>query len=158
MTWLHLFSDCCTPLAQKVAADNLKITDFIISCSKHGLAEATLATLEKIGIDTGLQAIHPLTGKAVPIWIANFVLMEYGTGAIMCVPAHDQRDFEFAKKYDLSSQIVLDSDNWDYNKGASLKPGRLINSGEFTGLDNQQAFDAITKKLGSRAIRKINYR
>lgn len=146
------------PLAQLAATQHAKVADFISLCSRHGIAEATVATLEKNGIDSTLQVLHPLTGKLLPVWIANFVLMEYGTGAIMGVPAHDQRDFEFAQKYRLPLQIVLDSGDWDYTKGAFLQTARLINSGEFTGLDHPAACDAIAKKLAGHANLKINYR
>lgn len=146
------------PLAQQAAVHHSNIANFIKSCSKHGVAEATIATMEKQGIATGLHAIHPITGEKLPIWIANFVLIEYGTGAVMCVPAHDQRDFEFAQQYALPIKIVLKNDTWNYQQAAFIEKSTLINSEEFNGLDFKAAFDAIAKKLGSRATRKVNYR
>ncbi len=146
------------PLAQLAAEKNPAIAEFIASCSKHGVAEATIATLEKRGIATGLYVIDPLHGAKLPIWIANFVLMEYGTGAVIGVPAHDQRDFEFAQQYNLPLKIVLQSEGWDYTQKAFLEKTCLINSGEFDGLDFAASFDAIAKKLGSQATRKVNYR
>ncbi|HAI68755.1 MAG TPA: leucine--tRNA ligase, partial [Gammaproteobacteria bacterium] len=87
------------PLAQQAAVENQQLADFIKECAQTGTAEADLETMDKVGMDTGLKAIHPITGEALPVWVANFVLMSYGSGAVMSVPAHDQRDFEFAQKY-----------------------------------------------------------
>ena len=95
------------PLAKEAAETNTEIQEFIDSCQGIKMAEAELATMEKRGIDTGINAIHPITGKEIPIWIANFVLMQYGSGAVMSVPAHDQRDWEFAKKYNLPIKEVI---------------------------------------------------
>jgi len=138
------------PLASLIKKNNPTIEAFINECTRGSVAEADLATAEKIGIDSGLQAIHPITQKEVPIWIANYVLMNYGSGAVMAVPAHDERDFHFAKKYKLEIEQVIepiDSKIINLSEAAYIDHGRLINSGEFNGLEFQAAFDAIVKKL-----------
>ena len=151
------------PLALAAARNNTDLQNFIDECRKTGTSEAALETAEKRGMATGLSAIHPVTGKPVPIWVANFVLMGYGTGAVMSVPAHDQRDFEFAVKYDLPVQQVIkpaDNSDYDLSQAAFTDKGVLVNSGEFDGLDFQRAFDAIADKLATenKAQRKKNYR
>ena len=113
--------------------------------------------IEKEGFDTGRKAVNPFTGKPVPVWIANFVLAEYGTGAIMAVPAHDQRDLEFARKYDLSVTVVIQPDDAEQLSGetltaASAEPGRLVESGEFTGLSSAEAIVAMTAAAGNRGL------
>lgn len=151
------------PLAKEAAANNPELAAFIEECAKAGTAEADLATVDKKGMALGLNAIHPLTGKAVPVWAANFVLMEYGTGAVMSVPAHDQRDFEFAQQYDLPVHQVIAPANGEeivLNQEAFTEHGKLINSAEFDGLEFQAAFDGIAAKLielGKGEI-KVNYR
>ena len=95
------------PLAQKAAANNPELAAFIDECRNTKVAEAEMATMEKKGVDTGFKAVHPLTGEEIPVWAANFVLMEYGTGAVMAVPGHDQRDYEFATKYGLTIKPVI---------------------------------------------------
>jgi leucyl-tRNA synthetase len=120
-----------------------------------------MAAMEKSGVDTGLKAIHPLTGELVPVWAANFVLMDYGSGAVMSVPGHDQRDFEFAKKYGLAiKQVIAGSDSDDIEKAAITEKGTVINSGEFDGLNFDQAFTAISEKLIALGKGKVtvNYR
>jgi leucyl-tRNA synthetase len=146
------------PLAKKAAETNSELAKFLEACSQHGVAEATIATLEKEGMDTGLRVLNPLTGKELPVWVANFVLMEYGTGAVMCVPAHDERDHEFAQKYKLPMTVVITSENWDYTKFAFTEKGPTINSGALNGLEYAEAFDVVEKTLGSAAKRKINFR
>ncbi len=151
------------PLALAAAENNGELKTFIESCQKTGTSEAALETAEKRGIATGLSAVHPVTGKPVPVWVANFVLMGYGTGAVMSVPAHDQRDYEFAVKYGLPVQQVIkptDDSGHDFSKAAFTEKGVLVNSGEFDGLDFQAAFDAIANKLAAEnnAERKVNYR
>jgi leucyl-tRNA synthetase len=126
-------------------------------------SEAAMETAEKKGVDTGLLAIHPVTGEQVPVWAANFVLMGYGTGAVMSVPAHDQRDFEFAQKYQLPvKQVIkpLDEQDIDLTKAAFTDKGELVNSSQFDGLKAQEAFDAIADFLVSqnKGERQINYR
>ena len=140
------------PLASLIKKNNPAIEAFINECSRGGVAEADLATAEKIGIDSGLRAIHPITQKEVPIWIANYVLISYGSGAVMAVPAHDERDFHFAKKYNLNIEQVIepiDTKTMNLEEAAYTDYGRLINSGEFNGLEFQEAFDAIVNKLTS---------
>ncbi|WP_406663723.1 leucine--tRNA ligase [Gallaecimonas sp. GXIMD1310] len=151
------------PLATQAATNNPALAAFIDECKNTKVAEAEMATMDKKGMDTGLKAIHPLTGKAVPIWVANFVLMDYGTGAVMAVPGHDQRDFEFATKYQLPIvQVVKPTDgDADISEAAYTdKDGILINSGEFDGLSCTEAFGAIADKLESlgRGKRQVNYR
>ncbi|GKW23447.1 leucine--tRNA ligase [Pectobacterium carotovorum subsp. carotovorum] len=151
------------PLAAQAAATNPALADFIAECRNTKVAEADMATMEKKGVATGLYAIHPLNGEKVAIWVANFVLMEYGTGAVMAVPGHDQRDWEFATKYDLSIKPVIlnaDGSEPDLSVQAMTEKGSLFNSGEFDGLDFEAGFNAIADKLVEKGIgeRKINYR
>ena len=151
------------PLAKEAAENNADLAAFIDECSKSGTAEADVATAEKKGMETGFTAIHPISGKEVPVWVANFVLMEFGTGAVMAVPAHDQRDWEFATKYDIEIQQVISPANGeeiDLAKEAFTEKGTLINSGEFDGLGFDAAFDAIAEKLKSegKGEIKVNYR
>ena len=140
------------PLASFVKKNNPVIEAFVNECTRGSVAEADLATAEKIGMDSGLKAMHPITQKEVPIWIANYVLMTYGSGAVMAVPAHDERDFHFAKKYNLNIEQVIEpinSEEINLTQEAYTEHGRLINSGEFNGLAFQEAFDAIVNKLTS---------
>ncbi|MFJ5408599.1 leucine--tRNA ligase [Pectobacterium punjabense] len=151
------------PLAAQAAAANPALADFIAECRNTKVAEADMATMEKKGMATGLYAIHPLNGEKVAIWVANFVLMEYGTGAVMAVPGHDQRDWEFATKYDLSIKPVIlnaDGSEPDLSAEAMTEKGNLFNSGEFDGLDFDAGFNAIADKLVEKGIgeRKVNYR
>lgn len=151
------------PLAEQAAKNNEKLAEFIREAKNTKVAEADIATMEKKGMATGLYAIHPLTGKEVPIWVANFVLMHYGTGAVMAVPAHDQRDFEFAQKYDLQiNQVIapLDGSEWDFSTAAYTEHGKLINSAEFDGNTFEQAFNGIADKLEALGVgkRQVNYR
>ncbi len=148
-------------LALGASESDSSIKKFIEDQKKTKVAEADLAKQEKLGIDTGLYAIHPFTGEELPIWIGNFVLSEYGSGALMAVPAHDQRDYEFAKKYNLSiKQVIEGSKDDDINEAAILEKNNLINSREFDGLDFNKAFKAIelkSEQLGC-GFRKVNYR
>jgi len=151
------------PLALQAAASNPALADFIAECRNNKVAEADMATMEKKGMATGLSAVHPLTGEAVPVWVANFVLMEYGTGAVMAVPAHDQRDWEFATKYDLPIKPVilkLDGSEPDVSTGAMTDKGTLFNSAECSGLDHSAGFNAIADALAAKGVgvRKVNYR
>ena len=144
------------PLALDAAKNNTALTDFINECKNSKTSEADMATMEKKGVDTGLKAIHPLTGKLVPIWAANFVLMDYGSGAVMSVPAHDQRDYEFAKKYHLEiSQVVAAQEGDDIAVAAITEKSTLINSGEFDGLNFDEAFKAISEKLSQENKGKV---
>ena len=151
------------PLALQAAQKNPKLAEFINHCKRQVTAEAEVETMEKLGMDTGLKAVHPITGEEVPIWIANFVLMAYGEGAVMSVPAHDQRDWEFAKKYGLPITRVIypaDGSEFDLGKSAFVEEGVLKNSGEFSGLTSPQAFDAIADYLEKerKGGRRVNYR
>lgn len=151
------------PLAREAAAHNPELAAFIEACNKAGTAEADVATKDKQGLKTGFSAIHPLTGQTVDIWVANFVLMEFGTGAVMAVPAHDQRDFEFATQYGIDIKQVIaanEGDAIDLSQAAYTEKGTLINSGEFDGLNFEQAFDAIAAKLAElgKGTVTTNYR
>lgn len=151
------------PLADLAAEKNPELAEFIREAKNAKVAEADLATMEKKGMATGLFAIHPLTGEKLPIWVANFVLMHYGTGAVMAVPAHDQRDFEFAQKYNLPiKQVItpLADEEIDLTKQAFVEHGKLVNSAEFDGLDFDAAFNGIADKLEKLGVgkRQINYR
>ena len=151
------------PLADLAAEKNPELAEFIREAKGARVAEADLATMEKKGMATGLFAIHPLTGEKLPIWVANFVLMHYGTGAVMAVPAHDQRDFEFAQKYSLPiKQVIapLADEEIDLTKQAFVEHGKLVNSAEFDGLDFDGAFNGIADKLEKLGVgkRQVNYR
>ena len=151
------------PLASLAAQNNPELATFIQEAKNAKVAEADLATMEKKGMATGLFAIHPLTGEKLPIWVANFVLMHYGTGAVMAVPAHDQRDFEFAQKYSLPiKQVIapLADEEIDLTKQAFVEHGKLVNSAEFDGKDFDGAFNGIADKLEKLGVgkRQVNYR
>lgn len=151
------------PLALRAAESNAQLQQFIEECKKTDTTEAALETAEKKGMDTGITVIHPVSGKQVPVWVANFVLMGYGTGAVMSVPAHDQRDFEFAQKYGLPIQQVitpLDDTPIDLQQAAFTEKGRLINSSQFDGLTSAEAFEAIAQALTqlNKGERQVNYR
>ena len=151
------------PLAAQAAANNPALADFIAECRNTKVAEADMATMEKKGMATGLFALHPLSGAKMPVWVANFVLMEYGTGAVMAVPGHDQRDWEFATKYQLPIKPVvlnLDGSEPDVSSAAMTEKGALFNSGEFNGLDHEAGFNAIADRLAEKGVgvRKVNYR
>ena len=141
------------PLALIAAKENPALADFIQACKGNQTTEADMAAMEKKGIDTGLKAIHPITGELIPVWAANFVLMDYGSGAVMSVPGHDQRDYEFASKYGLAiTQVISTSKESgggedDIANAAITEKGTLINSGEFNGLDFDAAFKTISEKL-----------
>lgn len=159
------------PLAKHAAATNPALQSFIEACKKGSVAEADLAKAEKMGMDTGLTVTHPLTGQQVPVWVANYVLMSYGSGAVMAVPAHDERDFEFANKYQLPIKQVIDLDE-HHKQGQQFdattwqdwygdkQNGVAINSGELDGLNFKQAFDKILTQLEPKDLGKktINYR
>ena len=152
------------PLAVHAGENSADVADFLKECTRTRISEAQISTLEKQGVDTGLHAVHPLTGEKIPVWVANFVLIEYGSGAVMTVPAHDQRDWEFATKYRLPIKPVVfperDSADIDLSGGAFIEKGWLRNSGQFDGLDSRQAFDAIAGVLESEGTgqRQVNYR
>ncbi len=151
------------PLAQQAAVNNPALTAFIDECRNTKVAEADMATMEKKGHPTGTFVIHPLTGEKLPLWVANFVLMEYGTGAVMAVPGHDQRDWEFARKYDLPIKAVIlneDGSEPDISDAAMTSKGTLFNSAQFDGLSFQDGFNAIADALAAKGVgeRKVNYR
>jgi len=151
------------PLALKAAENNPDIAEFINACKVMETSEAAMETMEKRGIASGINALHPITGEAVPVWIANFVLMGYGTGAVMSVPAHDQRDYEFAKKYGIAIKQVIfakDGGDDDCSEQAYTAKGVLKNSGEFDGLTSEQAFVKIAEALekDGKGLRKVNFR
>jgi leucyl-tRNA synthetase len=195
------------PLALKAAQDNPRLAEFITEMKHGGVSEAELETQEKRGMDTGLRAVHPISGEPVPIWIANFVLMGYGTGAVMAVPAHDQRDWEFAQKYSLPIKMVivdpavigaLNEIDHDLSRGVGGDPmraalqgrdsnaqdisaplrvvetfeqrileeaawtprGILVNSGEYDGMDFNQALDALAMRFerDGSGSRRVNWR
>lgn len=151
------------PLSLEAAQTNPELAAFVEECKHTKVAEADMATMEKKGIATGFTAIHPLTGREVPVMVANFVLMDYGSGAVMAVPGHDQRDWEFATKYNLPIEQVIaaaEGDEVDLSQASYTGKGVLINSGEFNNLSFEAAFDAIAAKLESEGKGKItiNYR
>ena len=136
------------PIALEIATLNPELAEFIDNCKSQQVSEAEMATMEKLGMDTGVVAIHPLTGDKVPVWVGNYVLMDYGSGAVMAVPGHDQRDYEFAKKYSLPIMQVIQSLNGDGIETAALtEKGVLINSGKYNGLDFDTAFKVISEDL-----------
>lgn len=152
------------PLAELAADANADIAAFVRKQNNIKTAEADMATMEKEGMDTGYRAAHPISGEEVPVYVANFVLMTYGSGAVMAVPGHDQRDYEFARKYGLPIHQVIrpatDEQVCDLSEQAYVEKGILINSGKFDGLDFQQAFEAIESelKLRGKGEKKVNYR
>ena len=151
------------PLAVEAAKSSPELQTFLEECSKMETSEAAMETMEKKGMALGVTVTHPITGDAVPVWVANFVLMGYGTGAVMAVPAHDQRDWEFATKYGIEIKPVIraaDTECADVSEAAYTEKGLLYNSGQFDGLDFKGAFDAIADHLQmeQKGSRKINYR
>ena len=148
VTYLSLAAE--HPITLALAEKNPELKEFVASCQQASVAEADMAQAEKLGMDTGLRASHPLTGEAIPVWVANYVLMDYGSGAVMAVPAHDERDWEFAQKYQLPIKaVVCDAEGKPANTtdGAYTDRGLLTHSEEFNGLDFEQAFEGIAAKL-----------
>ncbi|WP_312260760.1 leucine--tRNA ligase [Candidatus Igneacidithiobacillus taiwanensis] len=152
------------PLAEQAAAANAQIAAFLARCKQGAVSEASLETQEKEGVYLGIEVRHPLTGALLPVWAANFVLMGYGEGAVMSVPAHDQRDFEFARKYGLPLRVVIRVDDADPGadelQAAITAPGTLIHSADFDGLPSAVAKVAITEALAAKGLgqKTINYR
>ena len=151
------------PIAKEAAEKSADIADFLTACNQVKMAEADLARVEKKGIDTGIVVQHPITKQPIPVWVANFVLMEYGSGAVMSVPAHDQRDWEFARQYNLPVKQVIEPEKvgeWDIDKSAFIGKGKCINSGDFDSLTFEEAFNAIAEALESKGLgeRQVNYR
>ena len=151
------------PLAAKAAQNNPDVAAFIEECVKTDAAEVTLETMEKKGMPLGIAAIHPLTGEEVPLWVANFVLMSYGTGAVMAVPGHDERDWEFAKKHGVEIKQVItpaDGTEIDIQEQVFIDKGVLVNSGDYDGMDYETAFNAIADHFEEtgRGRRTVNFR
>ena len=147
------------PLAKRLAQDNPQVEAFIQECAKGGVSEADLATREKEGVPTGFCVKHPLTGTDVPVWVGNYVLMSYGEGAVMGVPAHDERDFAFAKKYNLPIKQVVgmpgktySTDAWEEWYADKSDATELVNSGEFDGLTVHQGIDKIADALQAKGL------
>ena len=160
VTYLAVAAD--HPLTVAASADSVEVAAFRKQCQQSSTAEADLETMEKLGIALGIDAIHPISGETIPVWCANFVLMSYGTGAVMAVPAHDQRDYEFASKYDIAIKPVIypcDGD-LDISQQSFSDYGVLKNSGEFDGLTSEQAKQSIIEWLQNNKLgeQQINYR
>ena len=161
VTYLSLAAE--HPIATALAEDNPALAAFIQECMVQSVAEADMAQMDKKGMDTGITVHHPITNEPLPLWIANYVLMDYGSGAVMAVPAHDQRDYEFARQYALPIQQVIapaDGSGGDISAEAFTDKGVLINSGEYDGLDFDGAFEAISQalKAAHQGRVKTNYR
>ncbi len=151
------------PVALEAARGNAEISAFLDECKVMETSEAAMETMEKRGVDSGIKAIHPITGEEVAVWIANFVLMSYGTGAVMSVPAHDQRDYEFANKYGIAiKQVIFSAEGQEdaISEQAFTAKGVLKNSVEFDGLSSADAFNAIAAKLeaDNKGEKKTNFR
>ena len=151
------------PVALEAARGNAEISAFLDECKVMETSEAAMETMEKRGVDSGIKAIHPITGEEVAVWIANFVLMSYGTGAVMSVPAHDQRDYEFANKYGIAiKQVIFSAEGQEdaISEQAFTAKGVLKNSVEFDGLSSADAFNAIAAKLEAdkKGEKKTNFR
>ncbi|MDO8989356.1 MAG: leucine--tRNA ligase, partial [Sideroxyarcus sp.] len=154
------------PLATQAAQGNAKLAAFIEECKQGGVAEADIATMEKKGMDTGIKVSHPLTGEQVPVWVGNYVLMGYGEGAVMAVPAHDERDFGFAKKYNLpiKQSIAVKDQNFSDTAWqewyADKENGVCVNSGKYDGLNLEKAVDAIAADLNAKGLgeKKVQFR
>lgn len=154
------------PLAEHAAKNNPELAAFIEECKQGSVAEADVATMEKKGMPTGISVEHPLTGEQVPVWIGNYVLASYGDGAVMAVPAHDERDFEFALKYDLPIEQVIavegesyDNTQWQEWYGDKQK-GVCVNSGSYDGLGYVEAVDRIAEDLNAKSLgeKKVQWR
>ncbi len=152
------------PLAIEAASGNPKLQAFLTECQRSGVSEAAVETIEKQGMPLGINAKHPVTEEQIPVWVANFVLISYGTGAVMAVPAHDQRDYEFAKAYDLPIKQVIApaaaEQECNLDECAFVEKGVLVSSGKYDGLTSAEAFDAIAADLEAqgRGERRVNYR
>ena len=151
------------PLAKQAAETDSALADFLEECKRTDTSEANMETMVKKGMPLGVSLVHPLSGEKIPLWVANFVLMGYGTGAVMAVPAHDQRDWEFAEKYGIEKRVVICDNNAepaDVSESSYTAHGVLCNSDQFNGLPFEDAFDAITTALEKKGVgeRRVNYR
>jgi leucyl-tRNA synthetase len=154
------------PLALAAAAQNPALQTFVDECRRGSTMEADVATMEKKGLPTGVHVVHPFTGELVPVWVANYVLMGYGEGAVMGVPAHDERDFAFALQHDIGIVTVIRPSDGSYEEALAPwresygEPGITVNSGEFSGLDFAAAHAAITAALEGKGLgrRRIQFR
>ena len=162
------------PLALHAAKSNAELAEFLKECEQSGTAEADMATMEKKGMPTGINVTHPLTGEQVAVWVGNYVLMTYGEGAVMAVPAHDERDFYFANKYDLPVIQVLDCKqerltnpdtpfthtNWQAWYAVKDDSMVLVNSGKYNGLSPKEAINAIAVDLKAKGLgdKQVNFR
>jgi len=143
------------PITLALADQNPELTEFVAACKQASVAEADMAQAEKLGMDTGLRATHPLTGEAIPVWVANYVLMDYGSGAVMAVPAHDERDWEFARKYSLPMKTVIcdaEGQPADIADSAYTEHGVLTGSAEFDGCHFEAAFEGIAAQLEAKQM------
>src|SRR5690606_21672017 len=154
------------PIASAAAAKDPQLAAFIDECKRGGVTEAELATREKDGRRTGLTVTHPLTGGPVEVWVGNYVLMSYGDGAVMGVPAHDERDFVFARKFGLPIRQAIDVKRQAFSDQAwqpwyeDKAGGRCVNSGKYDGLAHEAAVDAIAADLAAKGLgeKRIQYR
>ena len=146
------------PITLALADANDELAAFVADCKQTSVAEADMAQAEKLGMDTGLRATHPLTGEAIPVWVANYVLMDYGSGAVMAVPAHDERDWEFARKYSLPMKTVVCDEEGEpaiTTDNAYTERGVLTGSAEFDGCDFDEAFEGIAARLEAAGMGQI---
>ena len=146
------------PITLALADANDELAAFVADCKQTSVAEADMAQAEKLGMDTGLRATHPLTGEAIPVWVANYVLMDYGSGAVMAVPAHDERDWEFARKYSLPMKTVVCDEEGKpaiTTDNAYTERGVLTGSAEFDGCDFDEAFEGIAARLEAAGMGQI---
>ncbi len=151
------------PLAKKVAEKNSEVSEFIDECTRSAFSESDMDAVEKKGLNLDVEAVHPVSGDSIPVYVANFVLMNYGTGAVMSVPGHDQRDWEFARKYGLPvKQVVYPKNGTEFSieEGAFIEKGILQNSGQFDGQTSEEAFESIAEYLEKegKGRKKLNYR
>ena len=146
------------PISLELAKTNTALAAFIDDCKKSSVAQADMARAEKLGFDTGLVANHPLTGEPIPVWVANYVLMDYGSGAVMAVPAHDDRDWEFARQYGLTINTVICNEQGEpanVSEAAHTAKGKLTASGAYTGLSFEDAFDQIADALSQNGLGRV---
>ncbi|MGY8816145.1 MAG: leucine--tRNA ligase, partial [Gammaproteobacteria bacterium] len=151
------------PLAKAASENDAGLRAFIEECKSGGTSEVEIETMEKKGMPLNINLLHPINGELIPLWVSNFVLMGYGTGAVMAVPAHDQRDWEFAHKYDLSiKQVIVPADGSEHDlaESAFTDTGLLNNSAQFDGLTSADAFNALADFVEKNECgnRKVNYR